>query len=74
MLRRGSGHIVTISSVAGFDGLRNLTDYCASKFGCRGFAESLRRELHGTSIKTTILHPFVINTGMFHGAKSATGF
>jgi len=74
MIQRGSGHVVTISSIAGFDGLPNLTDYCASKFACRGFAESLRRELLGTNIKTTIVHPFVINTGMFHGSKSATGF
>jgi len=73
MIGRNSGHIVTISSIAGFDGLPNLTDYCASKFACRGFAEALRRELIGTNIKTTIVHPFVINTGMFHGSKSSSG-
>jgi len=74
MIDRRSGHIVTISSIAGFDGLPGLSDYCASKFACRGFAESLRRELHGTNVKSTIIHPFVINTGMFHGTKSASGF
>jgi len=73
MLKRDSGHVVTISSVAGLDGLPGMTDYCASKFACRGFAESLRRELLGTKIKTTIIHPFVINTGMFHGSKSPSG-
>jgi len=73
MIQRGSGHVVTISSIAGFDGLPNLTDYCASKFACRGFAESLRRELFGTNIKSTIVHPFVINTGMFHGTKTSSG-
>jgi len=74
MIERRSGHIVTISSIAGFDGLPGLTDYCASKFACRGFAESLRRELHGTNVKSTIIHPFVIRTGMFHGTKTASGF
>lgn len=74
MVRCGAGHIVTISSIAGFDGLPGLTDYCASKFACRGFAESLRRELYGTGVKSTIVHPFVINTGMFHGSISASGF
>jgi len=74
MVKRGSGHIVTLSSVAGFDGQPNFTDYCASKFACRGFAESLRRELKGTGVKSTIVHPFVIETGMFHGSKSSTGF
>jgi len=73
MIQRGSGHVVTISSIAGFDGLPNLTDYCASNFACRGFAESLRRELFGTNINSTIVHPFVINTGMFHGSKTASG-
>jgi len=73
MLARNSGHIVTISSLAGFDGMAGFTDYCASKFACRGFAESLRRELIGTKIKTTIVHPFVVNTGMFHGTNSSKG-
>jgi len=70
MMTRNSGHIVTISSMAGINGLPYMTDYCASKFACRGLAESLRLELRGTDIKTTVVHPFVINTGMFHGAKS----
>jgi len=74
MVKRGSGHVVTISSVAGFDGLPNMSAYCASKFACRGFAESLRRELQGTGVKSTIVHPFIINTGMFHGAIPAQGF
>jgi len=74
MIKQGSGHIVTISSLAGFDGAANMTDYCASKFACRGFAESLRRELLGTNIKSTIVHPYIINTGMFHGSKSSSGF
>jgi len=74
MIERRSGHIVTISSVAGFDGNARLSDYCASKFACRGFAEALRRELDGTNVKSTIVHPFVINTGMFHGSTSSSGF
>ena len=46
-----------------------MVDYCASKFGAFGFAEALRRELNGTNIKTTIVCPWLIDTGMFAGVK-----
>lgn len=50
-----------------------FTDYCASKFAALGFAESIdieMRWLRKTGVKTTIVCPFVINTGMFDGVKS----
>lgn len=50
-----------------------ITDYCASKFAAVGFAESIdmeMRALRKTGVKTTIVCPFVINTGMFDGLKS----
>ncbi len=45
MIKRNSGHIVTIASIAGHIGVAGLTDYCASKFGAIGFDESLRMEM-----------------------------
>ncbi|OQR72189.1 epidermal retinol dehydrogenase 2-like [Tropilaelaps mercedesae] len=65
------GHIVSIASLAGQMGVNRLTDYCGSKFAAVGFAESLSLELHQegyTGIKTTIICPYFINTGMFNGA------
>lgn len=50
-----------------------FTDYCASKFAAVGFAESIdmeMRALGNTGVKTTIVCPFVINTGLFDGVKS----
>lgn len=50
-----------------------LTDYCASKFAAVGFAESVGLELlasGSTGVKTTIVCPFFINTGMFDGANT----
>lgn len=47
------------------------SDYCASKFAAVGFAESVALELLATKkngVKTTIVCPFFINTGMFDGA------
>lgn len=73
MLETRSGHIVSVSSLAGLQGLAQLTDYCSSKFASAGFYEALSVELkalgHDT-INTTLVCPFFINTGMFEGAQS----
>jgi all-trans-retinol dehydrogenase (NAD+) len=75
MKERKYGHIVTIASAAGLFGMKHLTDYCASKFGCVGFGESLRYELKSEGmhdkVATTIVCPYFINTGMFDGVKAA---
>ena len=72
MLARGRGHVVTIASAAGLGGTSRLTDYCASKFAAVGFDESLRLELKrlGHPIRTTVVCPWYIATGMFRGVKT----
>jgi len=70
MLARNKGHLVTIASMAGQIGVSGLADYCASKFGAVGFNESMRFELKTQKkdgVKTTVVCPFFINTGMFDG-------
>ena len=57
MVERGSGHIVNISSVAGWVGARGMSPYCASKFGLRGFGESLSADLEGTGVNVTNVYP-----------------
>jgi all-trans-retinol dehydrogenase (NAD+) len=72
MLAKDSGHIVTLSSAAGLIGVCGLADYSASKFAAFGFNESLRMELRKikSSIRTTIVCPFYVNTGLFEGVKT----
>ena len=72
MIKANSGHIITMSSAAGIVGATRLTDYNASKFAAFGFDESLRMEFkkRKMNIKTTVVCPFFINTGMFDGAKT----
>ncbi|NXC85734.1 RDHE2 dehydrogenase, partial [Cercotrichas coryphoeus] len=73
MIAANHGHLVSIASCAGLCGGSQLSDYCASKFAAVGFAESIdmeMRTLRKTGVKTTIVCPFVINTGMFDGIKS----
>ena len=57
MRTQRSGHVVTISSSAGFAGFEYGTAYAASKFGVEGFMESLAPEVEPFGIHTTIVNP-----------------
>jgi len=72
MIERGRGHIVTIASASALIGVARLSDYAASKWAAMGFDESLRAELHDTApgIRTTVVCPYYIDTGMFRGVRS----
>lgn len=73
MVANNHGHLVCISSSAGLIGINGLADYCASKFAAFGFAESVFVETFAQNqkgIKTTIVCPFFIKTGMFEGCNS----
>jgi all-trans-retinol dehydrogenase (NAD+) len=72
MIARGSGHIVNVASAAGLIGSPRETDYAASKFAAVGFNEALRLELKRSApgIRTTVVCPFYIDTGMFAGVKT----
>jgi all-trans-retinol dehydrogenase (NAD+) len=72
MVRRGSGHVVTVASAAGLIGSPRETDYAASKHAAVGFNEALRMELRrgGSGVRTTVVCPFYIDTGMFEGVKT----
>lgn len=72
MLDRGQGHVVTIASAGGIAGTARLVDYCSSKFAAIGFDESLRLEFKrlGKPLKTTVVCPFYIDTGMFDGVRT----
>jgi len=72
MLKRNSGHLVTIDSVMGLGGAAGLSDYVASKFALFGFHETIRLEINkaNANIDTTIICPYAIDTGMFKGVNS----
>jgi NAD(P)-dependent dehydrogenase (short-subunit alcohol dehydrogenase family) len=57
MIERGSGHIVNISSIAGWVGAKGMSFYSASKFGLRGFGESLASDLKDTGVHVTNVYP-----------------
>jgi all-trans-retinol dehydrogenase (NAD+) len=72
MIKRNTGHIVNIASAAGIIGVMGLADYSASKFAVFGFDEAVRMELRrlGSAVRTTVVCPFFIDTGMFHGVQT----
>src|SRR5579885_2260216 len=71
MVRRGSGTIINVSSVAGKEGSENLSAYCASKFGMIGLAESLAWEVAGSNIRVMSICPGEVATKMQEDADPA---
>ena len=57
MLERNRGAVVFMSSLAGTAGFPGMGPYCATKAGLNNFAASLRIELKGTPISTTLVAP-----------------
>jgi all-trans-retinol dehydrogenase (NAD+) len=76
MIRNGRGHIVNLASASGYIGVAKLADYSASKWAAIGFDESLRAELakSAPAIRTTVVCPYYVDTGMFHGVRSRFSF
>ena len=59
------GHVVNIASIAGLIGNPNLTAYNATKFGLRGFSQSLMKEVRDDGIRVTCFYPGSIETSFF---------
>jgi NADP-dependent 3-hydroxy acid dehydrogenase YdfG len=65
MLARGTGHVVSIGSIADHVALPGNAGYAASKFGLRGLHEVLRAELIGTGVRSTLVSPGPVDTAMW---------
>eukprot|EP01134_Creolimax_fragrantissima_P006259 CFRG6259T1 len=70
MMKKNKGCIVTICSVLGHIGAKDLTDYCSSKAALVGYHESLVMELSviAPEISTIIVQPATLDTTMFEHA------
>jgi short-subunit dehydrogenase len=62
MIAQSGGHIVHITSISSWVGVPTYSIYSATKFGLRGFLESLRRELRGTGITVSGIFPGAVDT------------
>jgi short-subunit dehydrogenase len=54
MLKRNSGLIINMSSIAGFMSWPGATAYTAARFAMRGFNEGLRADLHRAKVRTML--------------------
>ena len=72
MRRQRSGHIITITSLAGLIGQEFCSAYAASKFALEGWMESLRFEVEPFGIRTTIVEPGFFRTDLL--TKDSTAY
>jgi short-subunit dehydrogenase len=57
MLKRRTGHIINMSSIAGWLAAPSYTVYAATKYGVRGFTTALRREVAPFGIEVSGIYP-----------------
>lgn len=68
---RPDAWIINVSSIFGIIAPPKQTAYCASKFAVRGFSESLRRELAGTNVGLSTVHPGGVKTAIAKNSRIA---
>jgi NADP-dependent 3-hydroxy acid dehydrogenase YdfG len=69
--RRGSGHLVVISSICAVRGMgRHGSAYAASKAAMTTLAEGIRSDVAGTAIRVTTIHPGSIRTEAANGFRA----
>lgn len=72
-LRKNSGHIVNIASLAGRQVYPNGNVYCATKFAVKALSESMIIDFNGTNIRVTNIDPGLVETEFsevrFHGDR-----
>lgn len=67
MIKRGTGAIVTISSVVGLTGNVSQANYSAAKAGLIGLTKSLAKELGRSKVRANVVAPGLIQTDMTAG-------
>lgn len=67
MKTRNEGNIVQIVSTAGIEAKINETVYCASKFGVKGYTDSVRLEVEDTKIRINAFYMGGMNTDFWNG-------
>jgi len=72
MRSRDRGSIVNVGSALAFIGIPLQSVYCASKFACRGYFESVRAELlhEGSHVNISMVHLPAVNTPQFEWCQT----
>jgi NADP-dependent 3-hydroxy acid dehydrogenase YdfG len=67
MLERGSGHLVTVASMAGKLPLPGMAVYNASKFAALGLSRAVRAEYAESGVSVSTVLPAAVRTGLASG-------
>jgi NADP-dependent 3-hydroxy acid dehydrogenase YdfG len=62
LIERRSGHVVTVSSVAGVRASAGSAVYNLTKFGVNAFCEALRQEVAQHDVRVTVVEPGAVTT------------
>ncbi|WP_246793393.1 SDR family NAD(P)-dependent oxidoreductase [Burkholderia perseverans] len=73
MRAQRSGHVVTLSSIAGLIGIEGVSIYCATKFALEGWSESLGQEVARFGIRTTLIEPGRFRTDFLDASSVSHG-
>lgn len=65
MRQRGTGHVVTIGSIADRVAFPGNIAYASSKFGLRALHQVLRAELKGTGVRASLVSPGPVDTDLW---------
>jgi len=68
MIARDRGHLFFTGSIAGRRPTANTAVYSATKAAIHAFADGLRMDLHGSSIRVTTLMPGRVQTRLYDAA------
>jgi short-subunit dehydrogenase len=69
MVRRKSGHVAAVSSLASYKGLPGESAYCASKAAVNTYMEGLRIQLREHDVSVTTICPGFVQTPMTQANK-----
>ena len=70
MKKQKGGHIITTSSVLGYEVLPGYAAYSGTKYAVRAIMEGLRQEEHQNNIKTTIIAPGSVKTELYKSVNN----
>jgi uncharacterized protein len=65
MIRRGSGQIINVNSVAAYMGWQGACAYSAARWALRGLTECMRADLRGTGVGVSTVCPGVVSSDYF---------
>lgn len=71
MVKRNSGTIVNISSIAGRKTFPDHAAYCATKFAVHALTENIRGEVAGSNVRMTVIAPGVVETDLLSHTTDA---